>query len=244
MEVLGSGSDGNCYLLRAGNGEVLMLEAGVGFTEVKKALGWSLRGLVGCVVSHRHGDHAKYLPDTLRCGVRVLALPDVTERLSTAYAVFAKAAEPMKGYRMGGFRVLVLPVEHDVPCAAFAISHPEMGRLLFATDTAALRWRVEGLTQVMIEANYCPELLQRNVESGVVPTALALRLSSTHMSIGCAAEWLRRSDLSQVSNVVLLHLSGTNGDADYFRRVAGEACGKAVAIAARGLRLDFSKVPY
>ncbi len=41
--------------------EALIIEAGIRFQEVKKALDFNLRKVVGCVVTHAHNDHAKYI---------------------------------------------------------------------------------------------------------------------------------------------------------------------------------------
>lgn len=60
LKVLGSSSSGNCYIIDNGK-EALILEAGVRFQEVKKALGYNLRKVVGCLITHRHQDHAKYI---------------------------------------------------------------------------------------------------------------------------------------------------------------------------------------
>ena len=54
--VLGSSSSGNCYILDNGK-EALIIEAGIRFQEVKKALDFNLRKVVGCVVTHAHNDH-------------------------------------------------------------------------------------------------------------------------------------------------------------------------------------------
>lgn len=54
LTVLNSGSSGNGYLLECGN-EILIVECGVPFMEVKKALNFDLSKIVGCFISHSHG---------------------------------------------------------------------------------------------------------------------------------------------------------------------------------------------
>lgn len=54
IRTINSGSSGNCYLLMA-NKEVLVLDAGVPFKEVKIALGFNIRQISGVVVTHEHG---------------------------------------------------------------------------------------------------------------------------------------------------------------------------------------------
>ena len=54
MKVLGSSSSGNCYLLDSGK-EVLVIEAGVPFADVKEAIGYQTSKIVGVLSSHEHG---------------------------------------------------------------------------------------------------------------------------------------------------------------------------------------------
>lgn len=54
IKTINTGSSGNCYLLMA-NKEVLVLDAGVPFKEVKIALGFNIRQISGVVVTHEHG---------------------------------------------------------------------------------------------------------------------------------------------------------------------------------------------
>jgi len=67
--TLGSSSAGNGYLLRASNGETLIIEAGVKLSEVKKALDFDMSKIVGCIVSHQHKDHSGYLYDYQKAGI-------------------------------------------------------------------------------------------------------------------------------------------------------------------------------
>lgn len=54
IQVVGSGSSGNTYLLTCGT-ETLILDAGCRFREVKIALGFNIRPIKGVVVTHEHG---------------------------------------------------------------------------------------------------------------------------------------------------------------------------------------------
>lgn len=65
VRVLGSSSSGNCYILDDGN-EALIIEAGIRFAEVKKALRFNLRKVAGCLITHQHNDHAKYIHDMVK----------------------------------------------------------------------------------------------------------------------------------------------------------------------------------
>ena len=100
LRVLGSGSSGNCYILE-NEAEALIIEAGVPFMEVKKILNFNVRKIVGVVVSHSHGDHAKYISEYEKAGIPV-------------FKPYEKA-EPMV-FPNCQFFIQVFDLVHDVPC--------------------------------------------------------------------------------------------------------------------------------
>ena len=233
LVVLGSSSKGNCYLFKAGSKakeECLVLEAGISFTAVKKALNFNLNSVVGVLCSHRHGDHAKYLDKFAEAGIKVYANADVIEHLADTSKVFCKAVKGMDCFSVGGFRVYVIPMLHDVPCVGYMIEHKEMGKLLFATDTYAIRYRVAGINHFMIEANYNDEVLNENIEKGTAPLFMRERLMTSHMEAGNTAsylkECLKNGEDKRVKGIYLIHLSDNNSDAEMCVKKVAAATGK------------------
>ena len=243
LRCLGSGSDGNCYLLEASDG-VLVLECGVLFTEVKKAPRFDISGIVGCLISHEHKDHSKALKDVIGCGIKVLALKEVFDSQNIKNRVFCKEILPMHGYKIGGFKVFAFMVAHDVPCLGFVIEHREMGKLLFVTDTMMLEYRVPNLSHMMLEANYADDILQENIDRGVVPSVMRDRLLHSHMELETAKGIVKANDMSNVNEVILIHLSGNNSDWSRFRDEISMVSGKPTYIASRGFVTELSKTPY
>lgn len=243
LNVLGSDSNGNCYILQTDK-EALIIEAGVRFSEVKKALKWQLSKVVGAVISHEHNDHAKYVRDFVSNGITVLALPSVFKAKGINSLSFRKDIEPMHGYIVGGFKVFAMPVCHDVPCLGFIIEHEDMGRMLFVTDTMMLEYRVPGLNHILLEANYAEDILDAKIEAGSVPVSMKPRLIHSHMEIETAKGILRANDLSGVNEIVLIHLSNGNSDERRFIREVQEVSGKPVYAAVAGLELNLSINPY
>ena len=243
LNVLGSDSNGNCYVLQTDK-EALIIEAGVRFSEVKKALKWQLSKVVGAVITHEHNDHAKYARDFVSNGITVLALPSVFKAKGIDSLSFRKEIEPMHGYIVGGFKVFAMPVCHDVPCLGFIIEHEDMGRMLFVTDTMMLEYRVPGLNHILLEANYAEDILDAKIEAGSVPVSMKPRLIHSHMEIETAKGILRANDLSGVNEIVLIHLSNGNSDERRFVREVQEASGKPVYAAVAGLELNLSINPY
>lgn len=243
LNVLGSDSNGNCYVLQ-NDKEALIIEAGVRFSEVKKALKWQLSKVVGAVITHEHNDHAKYVMDFVSNGITVLALPSVFKAKGIDSLSFRKEIEPMHGYIVGGFKVFAMPVCHDVPCVGFIIEHEDMGRMLFVTDTMMLEYRVPGLNHILLEANYAEDILDTKIEAGSVPLSMKPRLIHSHMEIETTKGILRANDLSGVNEIVLIHLSNGNSDERRFVREVQETSGKPVYAAVAGLELNLSINPY
>lgn len=243
LKCLGSSSKGNCYILEAQD-EVLILEMGIPMIEVKKALDWNLSKIVGALCTHRHNDHSKFLPDFLKCGIRVLALKDVFDSKNLRTRCFCKEIEPSHGYKIGKFKVFAMNVCHDVPCLGFIIEHPEMGKLVFITDTMDLEYKLPKMNHIMIEANYSDEILEDNIQNGLVLPTMRERLLKSHMEIETTKGVLLASDLSDTNEVIILHLSAGNSNAEQFRAEIEKIAGKAVYVAKNGFQLDLSILPY
>ena len=238
MKVVGSSSKGNCYIL-ASDTDCLILEAGVKLSDVKKALDYNLGRETYCLVSHRHGDHAKYLTDIVNAGILTAAPSDVwASKPSTAHHVIS--AQPEERMEMGPWKIFPLAMAHDVPCLAYVIDHPDMGRLLFATDSGSIPYRIPSLRHLMIECNYSHLALERAIEEGRTAASQRARLYDKHMSLDATKFFLRNNDLSGVSEIVLLHLSSNNSAADQFQREIEALSGLPSYIADKNLILEFN----
>lgn len=239
LKVLGSSSSGNCYILDNGN-EALIIEAGIRFLDVKKALCFQLRKVAGCLITHQHNDHAKYMKSMADSGFHILALPDVL----TAKGVNGsrvKALELGKGYKFGNFKVVAFPACHDVPCVGYLIDHPETGRILFLTDSCMCEYIFPGLNHVLIECNYSDRKLIESINAGHTLPFQRNRLLTSHMELETCKGILAANDLSNVSNVVLLHLSKDNGDEPVFISEIQKATGKVVYVAKPGLTIQMER---
>ena len=70
LKVLGSSSSGNCYILES-DAEALIIEAGVHFMEVKKALDFNVRKIKAVITTHIHSDRHLYWYEYARAGIPV-----------------------------------------------------------------------------------------------------------------------------------------------------------------------------
>lgn len=248
--TLGSWSAGNCYILRADSGEALMIECGIPFRKIKEGLDWDFSGMATCLISHRHRDHCKAFPDVTKAGIRILALQDVKDSFPQCGGLFFAPIQPMKGYKAGGFKIFTIPVYHsdpdgkDCPCLGFVISHDEMGKLLFATDTVTLDYNIKDLNHIMIEANYSDEILTDNINVGKIHKSERDRLLQSHMELATTIKVLQTLDTDSVNEVILLHLSGRNANPEAFKHRVTESTGLPVYVAQKGLRIELNKSIY
>lgn len=227
LRVINSGSAGNGYLLRSKDGFTLLIECGVPFGETLAALDFDTSKVVGCIVSHEHGDHAGYIRDYARHGICIYGHHSLSDKLPRDLAAMAfQALEPATTYKIaGGFDITPLAVEHDVVCYAYLVRHREMGTLLFCTDTMMLEHRLPQVNHYMIECDYDDESLAEAIEDGRAPALMKERLMRTHMELQTTIGVLRANDLSETRDIVLIHLSATNADPERMVREVERATG-------------------
>lgn len=239
LKVLGSSSSGNCYILDNGN-EALILEAGIRFTDVKKALGYNIRKVAGCLITHQHNDHAKYIKSMVDNGIHTLALPEVWTAKQVAGSRVV-AIQPYKGYKLGRFKIMPFPAYHDVPCVGYHIIHPDCGRVLFLTDSCDCLQVFPALSHLLIECNYSTPKLIEAVNNGYTLKRQIDRLPNSHMELDTCKRVISEHDLSRVQEIVLLHLSEHNSNREQFIRDIERQTGKVVYAAYPNLTIDITK---
>lgn len=219
LTCLGSGSAGNCYLLY-NETECLVIEAGIPFKEVKRALDFNISKIFGVVVSHEHGDHAKYLHEYIKVGIPIMApsMGHITGALSAISKPFA---------------VRTFPVVHDVPCTGFLIEHQEVGRMLFATDTEYIRYKFKSLNHIMIECNYSKDLLRDSYYD-----SLQDRIKLTHMELNTCKDFIRANQSHELKAVCLMHLSDRTSNETVFQKEVQELVECPVYVASKGLEYE------
>lgn len=229
IEVLASGSKGNCYRI-SGSSSSLLLEAGVPLKSIRERLDFGLSQAAGCLVSHEHQDHARAVRDLMNAGVDVYATAGTVKALDIESHRLHSV--PVKEwFEVEDWEVLAFPTVHDAEESCGFVIRQGDERLLYLTDSAYSPFRFSGLTRMMIECNYDPEILQRNVDSGALEKVVQRRIVRNHMSLPRLKDFLRATDLSNVRAIYLLHLSDGNSDAERFKREIQELTGKPVYVA-------------
>lgn len=230
VKTLGSGSRGNCHILTPGGGSPLLLDAGLPIKKIREGLSFGLSCLSGALITHEHKDHCLAVKDLIRASVDVYATPGTIEALNLE----SHRLHPIKfhkWFRVGEWRIRAFPVVHDAADACGYVIAIEDERILYLTDTAYSPYTFKGLTRIMLEANYDPDILKKNVEQGLVDKAVMHRVIRNHMSIQRAMEFLRANDLDNVKEIVVIHASDDNSNVERFKEEIAKLTGKVIRIA-------------
>lgn len=229
----GSSSAGNAYIVSDGE-RSLMLEAGIHLKNMKN-IDW--QSVDGCLITHKHGDHSKYAMDVInQTGIDLFLSDDTQEALKLpSYRV--KTLKALNQQNIGNWTVLPFDLNHtnndgsDCTCYGFFIQNKIGEKLLFATDTYYIKYKLPGITHLMIECNYSIDILNENVETGKIGNFLRRRIVRSHFELENVKHFIESNDMSQLKEVWLLHLSSSNADAARFKKEIQAITGVPVYIA-------------
>ena len=230
---LGSGSSGNCAVVRA-NGTSVLVDAGLSMKETERRLvlrGSSLDAISAIFITHEHADHVHAaLHLTRRHGIPVYATRGTCIAGGFPGPLFAdvRAVAGGKDLVVGDLHVRVTSTPHDgAESVCFVFADAGGRRVGIVTDLGHLSRAVlealEDCEVLGLEANHDEDLLR----SGLYPPYLKRRILSAvgHLSNECAAEGLKTLVGPRTSAVVALHVSRHNNTRALAERVFREALG-------------------
>lgn len=208
---LASSSHGNAYVVSDGETK-LLLECGLTWKRLQRALGFAASELAGCLVSHEHKDHSRCAGKLLDMGVPVYLSQGTAAALladgTLSETQVAAARELSEGVTetVGSFLARPFATFHDAaePLGFLIRSRADGELLAFATDTVNLGYRFPGVTILAVEANYDRALLDGREQ---IPEKVRQRIARTHMEIGTLCGYLKSLELSGCREILLLHLS-------------------------------------
>jgi phosphoribosyl 1,2-cyclic phosphodiesterase len=126
-------------------------------------------------------------------------------------------------FEVGGLRIRTISLAHDAPHVALAIQS-KSHTLGFVTDVGSITSPVvdflSSCDTVMLESNFCPELL----EIGPYPRSLRSRIAGHlgHLSNEQAASLAGTITRHGTSRIILCHLSQVNNEPELALRVVRE----------------------
>ncbi len=218
----GSGSSGNCYILRRGS-ECILIDLGIGIRSFKRYLhqyGLKPAHFVAAFITHDHTDHVKAIGKfAAETGIPVYSTEKVHNGLLTNRFVPKKIpTEQIKHLSIGqtveisGIRFTPFPVLHDSSdCVGYTIQCNQT-TLCLATDigtpTDEIREAIRAANYVIIESNYDLPMLA----TGRYPQRLKERIRGGrgHLCNDETADLLAECLRDDVKHVWLCHLSEEN----------------------------------
>jgi phosphoribosyl 1,2-cyclic phosphodiesterase len=224
LTVLGSGSSGNCAVVRTGH-TTLLLDAGLSARRITQRLemvGLRVEDLDGILLTHEHQDHTCGLEMLCRRHeVPLFATPLTHETLMQS--AFTKARPKWKLMQTGAafvfqdVRIECFPVPHDAVDPVGFVLEDRESRLGVLSDvgyiTNLIRDRLCGAHSLFIEANYDTHLLEADTRR---PWSIKQRISGRHghLSNDQTAELVEHLAHADLHHIVLGHLSDDCNDPD------------------------------
>lgn len=231
--VLGSGSRGNCTLVRSGGGAVL-IDAGLSARQIVRRLlefGQSPDHLDGILLTHEHSDHVNGIAVfTRRHDVPVLGnaatLNAAGPALGQARRETFQTGQP---FDWGGFLVTPFATPHDAAEPVGFVLEAHGRRVGYATDlghvTQLVSARLAGCAAIVFESNHDREMLMEGPYPWVTKQRVSSRLG--HLSNDHAASALPALVGPETRHLVLAHLSQTNNHPELAKAAVETALNEA-----------------
>jgi len=229
VRTLGSGSSGNCLLVRTDCGSVLV-DAGITTESLASALadaGIGVADVRAIVLTHAHGDHLGCARKLSRRWKRPLY---ASEEAAAGSALLRRARRlvryrPGERFAIDDLAIDPIPLSHDSPGTCALVLECGGARFAIATDlgrsSPALESALRGCDAFLLEFNHDEKLLR----DGAYPWRLKRRVlgEEGHLSNTQAAAALARSLGPRARTVLLGHLSEKNNRPELARSAARRA---------------------
>ena len=205
--TIGTGSKGNCYLMRRNNGRYIALDCGMPWNKV----------LIGCnflpikidlaLYTHQHKDHSKYITAFLKNGIPVFGPHNF---------------KPGKVKKYYDISFVAFEVPHDVPCYGYLIQ-VDGEKLIYITDFGYCRYKFlsQEVDHWLVACNHieAPNILEekyRHVVTG-------------HSSLNTVKDLLTANQTDKMRNVIICHYS-EDTDIDRIEQEIKETVGNGVVV--------------
>lgn len=226
IQIIASSSLGNCYKIDDGD-TALLMECGISYKEIQKALDFKISSIDACLITHEHKDHSKAYKDLLDKGIRLVMSPGTKDALAIDSEV-VRLIKAKEFITIGTFNIMAFDTVHDVvEPIGFLIESTKTGeKLVFFTDTIYMKYTFKNIDYYMCECNYVKSVLDnKNIEQ-----SLRNRIVRSHMSLEILLDFLAKTDLKRTKKIYVMHLSDSNSDERLIKTEIQKTTGKVVEI--------------
>lgn len=233
IEVLGSSSAGNAYLISDGKTS-LLFDCGLPYVDMQIKSGFKIASADACLISHLHLDHSKAVNDLLKYAVDVYALPETLSALGVSEHHRTHTVKPMESFVVNTFEIMPITMYHDCPCVGYMVySENTKERLFFATDTYKITVNPQAVDYLILEINYQKEIVNNLVNEGIMESSIRARLLFSHYELSKALNWLKKIDKSRLKRIYVAHLSNGHSNAEEIKRAVIAETGVPTVICAQ-----------
>ena len=225
LKTISTGSVGNSYILTADDGEIFLIELGVQERFIKQAIDFRISDVVAAYVSHIHKDHSLSINRFSSMGIPILA-PYRDNKLKGEY---------------GRYKAICFPLVHNVDCYGLYLEHPEMGNMVYISDSSycPVDFRKQKLNHILIEANWQDgkvDFDSPNFEHKI----------RHHMSLSACKEFIRHNSSTSLRNIVIVHYNENSVDLDQAVKEISDLVDSDVnvSLAELGLEIELKKEAF
>ncbi len=162
--------------------DVILLDAGIRYKRIQQAVRFQTKRIRFALITHEHMDHAKAVKDLVFAGIPTYMTKGTASALGIEGAILLEpGVDAYRVVRDDHWRFLPFPTVHDAAePVGFFLTHGS-DRILYATDTHYIPARVQEPTHLILECNYCSDILMRRIETGEIAGTMKNRLLHSHM---------------------------------------------------------------
>jgi phosphoribosyl 1,2-cyclic phosphodiesterase len=242
VSSLGSGSNGNAFLIEYGS-QVVLLDAGVPIRTLVTCLSrrsLSPADLSAILVSHEHADHVRSLRQIAgRSGAPIFATRGTLAGINGFMQIDGSTVSPLVPIQLGEIQITPVPVSHDArEPVGFYFESPAASAAIMSDIGEINDFNAEFASRadhLVIESNYDERLLR----TGSYPAYLKQRIRSAdgHLSNDDCAAFLKEVVRERTTSIWLCHLSENNN----LPELALQA--SSIALKSAGLARDLAALP-
>lgn len=205
--TVGTGSKGNCYLLKRDNDRYIALDCGMPWKKVMVATSFRPSDIDLALVTHIHSDHARYIGDFVANGIETVTTSNKARKI----------------LRKGEVDIVPFEVPHDVLCYGYLI-RVDGRTIVYMTDFGYCRYTFKSwnVDTFVIACNHD--------ENPDADEAKYAHVVMGHSSLSTVKGILEANKSESMKNVILVHYS-QNADVEAMAEEIQKTVGDKVRVA-------------
>ena len=205
--TVGTGSAGNCYLLKRKDNSYIALDCGVAWKKVMIATKFRPMDIRFALVTHSHSDHSRYEMDFRRNGIDTYGVDNLTAK---------------KTLKKGDVLVTPFEVPHDVKCYGYLI-RVDGKTIVYMTDFGYCKYTFKSwaVNTWLVACNH--------IDAPDSDEAKYAHVVMGHSSLSTVKDIIQANKNQYMKNIILCHWS-EEADTDRMVKEVQEVAGDTVNV--------------